>query len=157
MCFKFQCMNCVEDKEYYAIKEGYTHRPIPIRNKQIRIEETKMIKDKDKYLLTCKCPICGKENIIELDEGQKNAYLVYTTEFQNFQNKENDLIAQETLKEIRECCYGIITREMIERLNNNLNKLKKIKDIQVINKNIDCSLTGKEFIDIIESLMEEIR
>lgn len=110
MCFKFQCMNCVEDKEYYAIKEGYTHRPIPIRNKQIRIEETKMIKDKDKYLLTCKCPICGKENTIELDEGQKNAYLVDTTEFQNFQNKEDDLIAQETLKEIRECCYGIITR-----------------------------------------------
>ena len=23
MCFKFQCMNCVEDKEYYAIKEWY--------------------------------------------------------------------------------------------------------------------------------------
>lgn len=72
-------------------------------------------------------------------------------------NKEDDLIAQETLKEIRECCYGIITREMIERLNNNLNEFKKIKDIQVINKNIDCSLTGKEFIDIIESLMEEIK
>ena len=157
MCFKFQCINCVDNKEYYAIKKGYTHRPIPIGNKQIRIEETKLIKDKDKYLMTCKCPICGKENTIELDEGQKNAYLVYTTEFQDFQKKEDALIAQETLKEIRECCYGTITRKMIERLNNNLNKLKEIKNIQVINENIDYSLTGKEFIDIIESLMEEIK
>ncbi len=157
MCFKFQCMNCVEDKEYYAIKEGFTHRPIPGGKKKVKIENTRLIKDKNKYILKCKCPKCEEINTIELDEGQKNAYLVYTTEFQNFQNKEDDLIAQETLKEIRECCYGIITREMIERLNNNLNKLKKIKDIQVINKNIDCSLTGKEFIDIIESLMEEIK
>lgn len=158
MCFKFKCNNHGNDiLEYYAIKEGYTHRPIPFENKQTRIEETKLIKDGDKYLLTCKCPTCGKENTIELDDGQKNAYIVYTTEICNCQNEEDSLTVQKTLNEIRECCYSIITVETMERLKNNLEKFKKIKNMQVVNKNIKFSITDKEFVNIIESLMEEMK
>lgn len=107
--------------------------------------------------MTCKCPTCGKENTIELDDRQKNAYIVYTTEICNCQNEEDSLTVQKTLNEIRECCYSIITVETMERLKNNLEKFKKIKNMQVVNKNIKFSITDKEFANIIESLIEEMK
>lgn len=157
MCFKFECKNHGSMKvEYYAIKPGYAHRPILITSKTVNLDDTSLKKE-DNYELSCKCPECGIENTIQLDEEQKNAYIVYTTEIERCNTESEKENAKEFIEKVRKCCYGIITKEIIEELNKDFKKFKEIEVMEIKNKNLNYSISLTEFKKVIEELIDEIK
>lgn len=158
MCFKFECKNHgLVNVVYYTIKQGYVHRPIPITVKVVNLDNTILFKEDDEhYVLRCKCPECDTENTIQLDEGQKNMYIIYTTEIERCNTESDTKNAKEFIEKIRKCCYSIITKEMIEELNKDFKKFKAIEVMQIKNKNLNYSISPTEFKEVIEELIDEI-
>lgn len=107
-------------------------------------------------MLKCKCPECDTENTIQLDEGQKNTYIIYTTEIERCNTESDTKNAKEFIEKIRKCCYSIITKEMIEELNKDFKKFKAIEVMQIKNKNLNYSISPTEFKEVIEELIDEI-
>lgn len=159
MCFKFECKNHRPTNiEYYTIKQGYIHGPIPITAKVVKLDNTILSKEDDEhYVLKCKCPECDTENTIQLDEGQKNTYIIYTTEIERCNTESDTKSAKEFIEKIRKCCYSIITKEMIEELNKDLKKFKEIERMEIKNKNLNYSISRTELIKVIEELIDEIK